>query len=318
VPEHVRKNNDPIFGYLHSHGGSPLFTGYKERRVLGPGEVVEDLMVEASERALDKSGRTTGDIDLVVGYASVGRWEAPNPLVHAVKRLGIGPTVPILPINNEFAIFPTSLDLATAFVETGRAQNVLVCVGTNWTRYVDYKTQPAISAADGAGAAVVATSDNAKAFSVADYMVNYYAEYLGGMYMSADEVTPPQKPPTFLSPTFHLNDLGVEGFKNAGANGPVDLVRKIVAHNGLELSDITFIGHQASQVLNDHWKTSLGLSNQQFISTIEQYANMTSASIAVNLDRYLADITTDYVVLMALGPEVAVHVLLLARNQAGS
>lgn len=311
-------NDDPIFGYLHSHGGSNLFTGYKERRVLGPGEVVEDIMVEASERALAKSGRTVNDIDLVVGYASVGRWEAPNPLVHAMKRLGIGSSVPILPINNEFAIFTASLILSTTFVESGRARNALVCVGTNWTRYVDYETQPAISAGDGAGAAVVAMSEDNSDFRVVDHMVNYYLEYLGGMYMAADEVAPLQDPPTYLSPTFHLNDLGVEGFKNAGANGPIEMVRKIVANNGLELSDISFIGHQASQVLNDHWKSSLGLADDQFITTIQQYANMTSASVAVNLDRCLDRITTDHVVIMALGPEVAVHVILLERGRSSS
>jgi len=317
VPEKIRTNDDPIFGYLKSHGGSKLFTGYKERRVLGPEEFVEDIMVEASTRALASANLDVGDIDLVLGYASVGRWEAPNQLTHAVKNLGIRTSVPVIPVNNEFAVFTAGLTMASLFVESGRAKNALICVGTNWTRYVDYETQPAISAGDGAAAAVVANSSDPARFVVKDHMVNYYPEYLGGMYMAADEVTPPDDPPSYRSPTFHLNDLGIAGFKDAGANGPVDMTRKIVANNGLELSEITFIGHQASQVLNDHWKSSLGLREDQFMTTIARYANMTSASVGVNFDRCYDNITTDHVVIMALGLDIAVHVVLLERVLIG-
>lgn len=61
VPDHIRTNDDPIFTQIkdtvNSQGISEksLFTGLKERRYLKPGEKLEDLMVKASQQALQQA-----------------------------------------------------------------------------------------------------------------------------------------------------------------------------------------------------------------------------------------------------------------------
>jgi len=49
----------------------------------------------------------------------------------------------------------------------------------------------------------------------------------------------------------------------------------------------------------------------------ESLANMTSASIPVNLDRCATQITGDHVALVGLGPEPSCTVVLLERTSAG-
>ena len=193
----------------------------------------------------------------------------------------------------------------------GGAARVLIVVGADWSRYVDYHTPPAVSAADGAGAAVVAASDDPTLFAVLDVAVDSAPEYLGGMYVAADPTTPPVTPPTFHAPVFHFNATGVEAFETFGVHRPPTLVKEVLGRHGLTPADIAFVGHQTSAVLNGAWQQAL--QPGQFVQTLTTYANMTSATIPVNLDACAAEITASHVALVALGPEPSCTVVLLER-----
>lgn len=317
VPDAIRTNDDPIFDWLKAHPppGQPLFAGYKFRRVLAPGEALLDLMVEAAERALDRAGVAAGDIDLVLGYASFGRWAMPNDLIAMAAKLGAPATAMILPINSEYANFEHGVLTAEGLLVTGRAQTALIVVGADWTRFVDYHTSPSVSAGDGAGAAVMALSDDPASWRVLDVAVAAERQFLGGMYVVGDPTTPPVQPPTYGWPVFHLNATGGEGFKQFGIPVPPMLVEEVLARNGLSPADVAFVGHQTSSVLNDAWKAAL--KPGVFVETLETLANMTSASIPVNLDRCADQITGNHVVLVGLGPEPSCTVLLLERTLPG-
>ena len=316
VPDTVRTNNDPIFNWLKAHPppGQPLFEGYKERRVLAPDATLADLMVEAAAKALDSAGVAAADVDVVLGYASFGRWAMPNDLVTMAAKLGVPPTAMIMPINSEYANFEHGLLAAEGLLETGRAQTALIVVGADWTRFVDYHTPPSVSAGDGAGAAVMAMSDDPTCWRILDVAVAAERQFLGGMYVTADPSVPPLVPQTYGWPVFHLNATGLQGFKQFGMPEPPALVEEVLARNGLTPGDIAFVGHQTSSVLNDAWKAAL--KPAVFVSTLEELANMTSASIPVNLDRCAGQITGDHVVLVGLGPEPSCTVVLLGRASA--
>ncbi len=296
LPDTIRLNDDPIFDWLHQNPppNLDLFKGYDQRRVLAPGEQLVDLMVEAARSALQGAALAAADIDLLIGYASISTWEMPNDLTVVATKLGLAPTTPVIPINSEYSNF-----------------NHAVVVGSNWTRYVDYQKPPAISVGDGAGAAVVAMSDDPALFRVRDVASDADPQYLGGMYVSADPTTPPLVPPTFEGPVFHLTDMGAEAFKTFGESRPPSLVQEVVSRNALSPSDVAFVGHQTSTVLNDAWQAAL--KPAVLVQTLATYANMTSASIPVNLDVCADEITTSYVALVGLGPEPSCSVVLLER-----
>ncbi len=297
---------------IRSRSASPAAKGYKERRVLAPGETLAGLMAEAGAKALDSAGRTAADIDLVLGYASFGQWAMPNDLVTVTARLGIQPTAMIVPINSEYANFQHGLLMADALLSTGRARTALIVVGADWTRFVDYHTPPSISAGDGAGAAVMAMNDDPKLWRIRDVAVAAQRHYLGGMYVVGDETMPPVVPPTFGAPVFHLTELGIEGFEAFGVPVPPALVEEVLARNDLAPSDIAFVGHQTSAVLNNAWQQAL--KPGVFVQTLETLANMTAASVPVNFDRCAAEITGDHVALVGLGPEPSCTVVLLERG----
>jgi len=313
VPATIRQNDDPIFDWLHQNPppNQDLFEGYVERRVLALGEKLTDLMVEAAQAALEKAALGPADIDLLIGYASISAWEMPNDLTTVATTLGLASTTPIVPVNSEYSNFNHAVVIADALVSAGRATRALIVVGSNWSRYVNYETPPAISVGDGVGAAVVAASENAALFRIRDVASDADPQYLGGMYVAADPTEPQIVPQTFAGPVFHLTDVGVQAFKTFGVQRPPSLVQEVLARNRLSASDLTFVGHQASTVLNGAWQKAL--NPKVFVQTLATYGNMTSASIPVNLDTCADEITTPYVALVGLGPEPSCSVVLLER-----
>jgi 3-oxoacyl-[acyl-carrier-protein] synthase III len=312
VPETIRTNDDPIFDWLHANPPpEPLFEGYEERRILRPGERLTDLMVAAAQKAMSKAGLLPSDVDLLIGYASISEWQMPNELVAVAEELSLAETVMIIPVNSEYANFNHGVVVADALLSAGHAKRALVVVGADWSRYVDYHTPPSVSAADGAGAALMAMSDDPSLFHVLDVAADAERKYLGGLYVAADSATPPTNPPTFLAPVFHLNQTGKQAFKDFGIPRPPQVVLRVLHRHGLEPPDVAFVGHQTSTILNEPWKSAFKWG--AFIETLARYANMTSASIPVNLDVCADQILTSYVALVALGPEPSCNVVLLER-----
>lgn len=313
LPDTVRRNDDPIFDWLHQHTppGTDLFKGYDERRVLADGESVVDLLVPAATQALERADRTVAEVDLVIGYASIGTWACPNDLAAAAGRLGVSPKANIVPLNDEYSTFNQGLVLADSLLRAGRARTALVLAGSNWTRYVDYHTAPAVSAGDGAGAAVVAASSDPAHFRVRGNAVEFAHEYWGGMYVAADEVRTGAER-LFSAPVFHITDLGIRAFTEFGLSRPPAVAAALLSEHHIEPSSTAWVSYQSSSLLLDAWRTSLRPG--RFIETLATYGNMTTATLAVNFDFAHGALTEDIVLLVALGPEVSANVVLLSRS----
>jgi 3-oxoacyl-[acyl-carrier-protein] synthase-3 len=306
VPPNLRTNDDPIFDWLKAHipAGSNPFQGYTTRVVLGPGEDLMTIMVPAALNALQDAKLGPSDIDMVLGYASVSPYTTPNELVHLHQMLHLSPSAYVVPLNNEFSNFNAGLLFADALIRAGRAKTILIVVGGNWTRHVSYRTVQSVSAADGAGAAVVGLSSDTMKWQVVDQQTVMDTSYFGSMYMQGERYH--QQPP---------NDghewLWSEAFFQKIA--PTAVTGLLARHN-IPGSAVTLIPHQASSVLFEMWQTVL--QPAQMIQTIANFANMTIANIPVNLAWSAANepITQDNLVLFALSPDMHANALLLQRS----
>lgn len=316
LPSQVRRNDDPVYAWLRAHqpAGHDLFTGYDERRVLAPDETLVDLMAAAATSALGAAGVAATDVDLVLGYASMSTWLMPNDLVATAQLLGVPPTAMVVPINGEYAIFNQALATADALIGAGRAGTALVVVGADWSRRVDYHSSAAVSAGDGAGAAVVGHSEDPGLWRVVDLAVDGDPTCLGGMYLAADPTTPAIVPATYGPAYFHLGESGVRGFQGFGVHGPPAMAVAMADRHDLDLAEVTLIGHQASGVLLDAWREAVAPAT--VLDTLARFGNLTSASIPVTLDVCAAELTTPHLVLAGLGPEPSCTMLLLSREPA--
>lgn len=313
VPEQVRGNDDPIFDWLRNNPsyGSKLFTGYKDRRVLGPGETVTSIMVRAAEQAMLDAGVGPRDIDLLVGQASVSRYISPNSLAEVHASLGLPSTTQVLPVADDFTNFNSSVVLCDSLISNGACNVCLIVCGANWTQHVDYHTPQAISAGDGAGAAVMARSGEGRLFRLVDRQQTVASEDFGAMYMAPNPIECNGRD-AWGTPVMHITPSGQLAFSTFGGQTAPRLAIELMERNGLEPAQVTMICHQSSKVLLDSWRSLL--PGVLLLDTLVEFANLELAAIPVNLAVLRDQIDTDNLVLLGLGIELNASALLLRRG----
>lgn len=329
VPEQIRRNNDPIFDWLKKNvkDWDELFYGYEERHILSPGETVLDILEPASRMAIADAELAASDIDVVIGCVTPGTYVVPSDLFDLTRRLGLSERTLTLSLNNDFSNFTTAIVMAEALVRAGRAHNVLVAVGAGWSRAVDYRTPQSVSAADGAGAAVIglATGSRRPRWTIVDQEVIAQEQNFGQMTLigekratvqpggPGDPSTPDPQASSYSAPFFQITDAGLTSFQTFGAMTAPLAVQRVLARQGISASEITLTGHQASMKLFAKWEELL--KPAAVFQTIATLANMTAASIAVNLALMDGQVTTPYLVALTLAPDMHAHALLLKRAQ---
>lgn len=319
-PPTVRGNDDPIFDWIHAndptHG--QLFNGYVSRRALAEGEVIETFMAQAAQYALADAGLKPGQIDLLLGYTSVSEYANPNGLAKVHQALGLDARCWAMPINVDFSNFPASLLLADGLIASGRARNILVVCGNNWTRHVNYHTPQCISAGDAAGAAVVGLTPDHSRWRVVDHEVSYLSAGYGQMFMQGDllaaaptEVDPPFTD-SYSRAYFHITEQGISEFKVFGVEEPPKVVARLLQRNAVAAGNVALIAHQASAVLLRAWQ--MAVQPGQMVDTLQEFGNVVVGNLLVTLAARAGDIKTDYLVLVGMGPEPHASALLLRRN----
>jgi 3-oxoacyl-[acyl-carrier-protein] synthase-3 len=154
---------------------------------------------------------------------------------------------------------------------------------------------------------VVGASDDPARFAVIDHETESETDYYGTMYMAGEK-----RDKLYTSPVFQITDAGAAGFVAFGEKVPPEVANRLLARRGLKGSDVTLITHQASSVLMDEWQATI--QPAAYLQTLEAYANMTLATIAVDLAWGYGQIKTDHVLLLALGPEMHANAVLLRRG----
>lgn len=322
VPERVRTNDAPIFDWIKAHNPphSDLFKGFERRRVLAPGETLVALMAEAAAGALADAGLAAGEIDLLIGVASVSDYITPNSLVALHRTLGLPSRCQVLPLGTEYTIFNDGLVLAEALIRTGRGlRNALVVCGCNWSRHVSYHEATCIGAGDAAGAAVMAVTEAQDRFALVDVVTDTDTGFYGAMHLSARPVGPIDPPPPYLAESFttplmYFGDEAAKAFQEFGAKVPPRIVDRLLRRNGLAADEITLIAHQGSSVLSETWGKAIRPG--QYLTTLPEYANMTSASVPVTLAARYPEIARDNLVLLTVGMQQQASAVLLRRRCA--
>lgn len=340
VPDSVRQSDDAIFAYLNElkKKNPDPFYGYDTRHVLGETETLIDIMKPAAEEALETADVEAEDIDLLLGCTSVGRYIVPSDLYDLHRELKLNERALAVPLGNDFSNFNVALVFADALIRAGRARTILVAIGGDWTRAVDYRTIQAFSAADGAAAVVVGLRPNAQewqSWQVVGEEVLAVSANFGTMYLTDVMRTDPRQSrhgygepanDLWVGPYFHITPKGETEIKGFGAHQAWLPAVKLLERKGVSSKQVTLIGHQAAEALLNHWEKKI--EPAYLFKTIKHYANMTVANIPVNLAlalspkkadererMHLKQVDTPYILLLALGPDMHAHALLLKKAE---
>jgi 3-oxoacyl-[acyl-carrier-protein] synthase III len=315
MPARIRAHDDALFDDV---GRSPsdeatFFGTTRERRALASDEQIEDLMVQAAQRALDDAGVEPRQVDRLYGASFVSRHLSPNGLYRVHAALGLPERALVVPVTCEFSNFVTGVTLASEAIAAERAKRILVVCGASLTRHVDFQRGHARPVGDGAGAALVAASER---WIVLDTITSTRSDHFEEMAMSLRAISRDGRAVLPLDESgipVPIYDMTLSTVKSLGVELPPELVGELLARNRLSPTDIALIPHQATRTLIDAWNQALRPA--ELFDTFERYGNMSLASVPVTLLEHRESIRSPFVVLLSAGTGTHFTALLLERGR---
>jgi len=243
-------------------------TGVHERRHVSEGERLQDLATLAGRRALEEAGVEPEDVDLVLVATLAADELTPNAAPLVAHDLG-ATRAGAMDVSAACTGFLSALALATAQVEGGRCENVLLIGADVLSRFTDKSDRgTAALFADGAGAVVIAPSDGGRG-RIGDIVLHCDGSGAECICASHEEqILHMQGHDTFKAAVQRLSESTVEATQRAG----------------LELDDIgLFVYHQANARVLAAVGERLGVESERVIDCIDRYGNTSSATLPIAL-----------------------------------
>ena len=243
-------------------------TGISQRRI-AQDEDTSDLGTKAAKIALERANLTTKDIDAVIcATISPDHFCMPSTACKIAKNLGIN-AITAFDISAACTGFIYLLELAKSLIESGSKKNVLIIGAEKLSKIVDWTNRTTcILFGDGAGAAVVSTSEENEIIDVHTAADGNYANLL---------ITPGGEEK-------FIKMSGNEVFKIAVQTLTKDVV-DILEKNQISSDKIDlFIPHQANLRIIEAVKQRLNFTNEQCVVTVGKYGNTSSASIPMAMN----------------------------------
>jgi 3-oxoacyl-[acyl-carrier-protein] synthase-3 len=257
-------------------------TGIRERHFAVEGQTTSDLATEAARRALETAGIAPEQVDLVVCATLTGDTPIPSTAVWMQQKLGIA--APAFDINAACAGFSYAMSSATAFIESGQAETVLVAGAEILSRVMNFEDRATcVLFGDGAGALVLRRSEEP----------GVLGSVLGADGRAAEILIIPgggsAKPPSHesldaMDHTIHMPN-GREVFKRAVVE-MANASRQLLEKSGHTPEDVDLlIPHQANSRIMIAVAERLKIPRDRAVVDVESVGNTSAASIPVALDR---------------------------------
>jgi 3-oxoacyl-[acyl-carrier-protein] synthase-3 len=274
-------------------GTTEGISGVQNRHMISGEEGVTQMAAIAVREAVADAELRLNEIDLLV-VASFS-YDQPIPYKAALvqRELGLGHSgVPCFDIDATCLSFVVALDNLSYLIDSGRYKNVVIVSSESASAALNWKhLESAALFGDGAVAMVIGPSpEGEKSVLFASRLETYgkgaeTCTLKGGGYKilprefkSGHGHAPDKEDERFL---FAMN--GREAFKFTRQQLP-DFVTDLLKSSRMHLSDFNLIiPHQASLSALNLLKRFLGIRDDQWVTTVQNYGNLIAASIPLSL-----------------------------------
>ncbi len=286
TPEKVLSNKDLEGMVDTTDEWISMRTGIKQRRV-SQEDTTTVMAINAGRKAIEASGISAGDIDLVVVGTVTPEMVFPSTACYVQSTLGLKKGAAAFDVSAACSGFLYALDIADKYIRGGVAKNALVIGVDQFSKILDWEDRSTcVLFGDGAGAVVLQADESEgegadKKGLLASHIHSdgrrWEMLYVpGGIGPSPFETRAHVKP--------HLKMNGNETFKVA-VRTIESALKEVMKTSGLAIDDITLlIPHQANIRIIKAVQSRLGLPDARVYSNVEKYGNTSAASIPIALD----------------------------------
>ena len=254
-------------------------TGISTRHIC-TSETLIELSVSASKQALEKANLTAGDIDLIICTTISGDYRTPALACGAAEQ--IGATCPAFDINTACTGFVYALDVASAYIQSGKAKNILIICAEMMSTQVDWTDRnTCILFGDGAAATVVTAGNALKYISLSaipDTTILSLPQDTGNSPFIKNKIE-----------RSYLQMQGQEVFKFAVKIVGTDVKQALETLNISPDQIDYYILHQANKRIIDSIRTKLRQPEEKFPVNINKYGNLSSVSVPLLLSEMLEE-----------------------------
>jgi 3-oxoacyl-[acyl-carrier-protein] synthase-3 len=244
--------------------------GIAERRIVGEGESTSTLAAAAGQRALDAAGVDAGSLDLVIVATATPDRRAPATACAVQAALGAQPAA-AFDLAAVCSGFLYGLATASAFIESGRAQRVLLVGADTFSTITDWTDRQCVFFGDGAGAAVLEAGGPDEGL----LSIELYADGTG-----IDGFTVPSSTGTF--------EMDGQAVYRTATDVLPDAITSALAGAGVRPEDVdVVVPHQPSIRILQETAERTSIPFDRFVTTMDRYANTAGASVGVTLDHAL-------------------------------
>ena len=258
-------------------------TGIEKRHVAADDETTCDLSEKAAIAAIDASGKTVDDIDLIIVATTTPDVIFPSTACLLQQRLGIH-GCPAFDIQAVCTGFIYALSIVDQFIRNGTAKCALVVGAETLTRILDWDDRSTcVLFGDGAGAVILEASDKPGILSSHIHADGDYQELLkvpAGVSANYDVVK---------SGKAFITMQGNEVFKVA-VNTLGRIVDETLAANAMQKEEIDWlVPHQANTRIISATAKKLDMPMERVVLTVDQHGNTSAASVPLALDVAVRD-----------------------------
>lgn len=256
-------------------------TGIKERHIAEPEDYTSELATRAAQNALDNSGVSAEDIDLIILSTVTPDYFTPNTACIVQRNIG-AVNAAAFDFNAACSSFITGMVTASQFIENGVYKNILIVCADVLSKATDYKDRATcILFGDSAGAAVLSASEDGEGL----ISFELGADGAGCMNITQlayrEDAEETEKRVDHRKETVWMNGQAVMKF---AVKAMADSSNRILEKAGLSYDDIKLIvPHQANYRIVDSAIKRMGVEREKVFLHLERHGNTSSSCIPVAL-----------------------------------
>jgi 3-oxoacyl-[acyl-carrier-protein] synthase-3 len=257
-------------------------TGIESRHFVEDGVVASDLAVDASRAAMASAGVAPEHLDMIVCASVTGDTPFPATAVWVQRKLDV--SCPAFDVNAACAGFSYALATATAMIEAGMADTILLIGSEVFSRILDFgDRQTCVLFGDGAGAAIVR---RAEAPGIEGTVLGADGTAAEILIMPGGGSREPASPETVAAGRHRIfMPNGREVFKRA-VTEMATACREVLEKNGHTTDDVdVLIPHQANARIMKAVAERLRVPADRAVIDVAEVGNTSAASIPIALDR---------------------------------